>query len=213
MNFSSFSLFPPFTLFLFFLSAPPVSDSFSTRSHPSDSVWTFVHFWCSLYLLRECLSHVSTTHVCEDFSCGVKGQKFFERDTLISLSNHMASNSKRTVMTCWIPRPTNFNGSKVCRRFVWVSLNNNQSCMFIYFFIIYLFHLSYLCYHTMCPHLGSSCSTLQVHLSSMSFCVHSFCFVLPSFPSLFPSGLWSGCYIEKQKVTMECWETGISFEK
>lgn len=49
---------------------------------------------------------------------------------------------------------------KLCPRFIGrVSLNNDQSCMFIYYLIIYLFHL--LCHHTMCPSffLGSSCST------------------------------------------------------
>lgn len=86
------------------------------------------------------------------FSCRVKGQKFFERDTVTPLSTHQHHGFKlqKDCNDLWDSQ-THFYGSKVCLSFVRVSLNNNQSCMFIYYLIIYLFHLSFLCYHTMCP--------------------------------------------------------------
>lgn len=90
-------------------------------------------------------------------------------------------------MICGIPEHMS-RVSKLCLRYVRVSLNNNCCCMFIYYLIIYLFHFSY--FHTMCPLYG-----IQL-LRSMSFFAHPFC-------SSSPPSLLQGCDQDVLQETAE----------
>lgn len=95
--FQSLSYVSIFFFSLYGLHLPPgLFHIPSNRSFPSVSVWTFLHFGCSLSMLRVCFYNVSTTHVCWSCSLGVKGQMLFEMDTVTPFKAEMASNSKTT---------------------------------------------------------------------------------------------------------------------
>lgn len=109
----------------------------------------------------------------------LQGQKVFETDVVAPLNQHSnSSTSVQSLMICVILKHMSraFTGPNCVSGLLESLLNNNQSCIFTYYLIIYLFISLY--HLTLVVYIHSLGSTCWIHSSLRPFVVNPFCLSL-----------------------------------